>query len=220
MKKLEKRRLMHLFERLPLMERLFVRARWASAPLEAFCSRVPSGLIAEVGCGHGLLTALLAVDRPDRRLVGVDPDPRKIAWASLGPGTLANVLLRQGNIECLSPEFDGRLDAIVIADVLYLLPVSEWVKFLARCRLLLRPGGWLLLKETEARSSWKYLKCVAQEWVMVKLLQRTRDSGGLNLKPRAYVEELLRQTGFELREVVDLSRGYTTPHILFSAQAA
>jgi 2-polyprenyl-6-hydroxyphenyl methylase/3-demethylubiquinone-9 3-methyltransferase len=106
----------------------------------------------------------------------------------------------------------------MVADVLYLLPAAEWPGFLTRCRTLLRPGGRLLLKETEARRSWKYFKCLAQEWVMVKLLGRTRASGGLNLKPRAYVEDLLRQMGFAVTEVVDLSRGYTTPHILFSAE--
>ena len=51
-----------LFSHLPPAERFHVHARAASAPLEAVASRVPSGgAVADVGCGHGLLTALLVL---------------------------------------------------------------------------------------------------------------------------------------------------------------
>jgi hypothetical protein len=54
---------------------------------------------------------------------------------------------------------------------------------------------------------------------MVRLLGRTHSSGGLSLKPREFTGRLLKEQGFELEEVVDLSPGYTTPHLLFVARA-
>jgi 2-polyprenyl-6-hydroxyphenyl methylase/3-demethylubiquinone-9 3-methyltransferase len=87
-------------------------------------------------------------------------------------------------------------------------------------RRLLRPGGRFLLKEAEGDGSWKHYKCLAQEWVMVKLVGRTKAGGGLVLEPRATVEALLRDAGFTVRETVELDAGYTTPHILYEAEAA
>ena len=86
-------------------------------------------------------------------------------------------------------------------------------------RGLLRPGGRFLLKEAEGDGSWKHYKCLAQEWVMVKLLGRTKAGGGLVLKSRGDMEALLRTVGFTVRETVELDAGYTTPHILYVAEA-
>jgi 2-polyprenyl-6-hydroxyphenyl methylase/3-demethylubiquinone-9 3-methyltransferase len=212
------REALQFFSALPLKERLFIRARLFSAPLLALVDRAPQGQIADVGCGHGLLAALLSVDDPKRKVIAIDPDQQKIAWARLGLGKLPSVTVRQGTVHDLSPQLDGQLDAVAVADVLYLLPVMEWEKFLAACRRLLKPRGLLLLKETEKRRSWKYYKCIAQELLMVRVLRKTKSSGGLSLQPRAFTEALLGGQGFALLEVADLSTGYTTPHLLFVAE--
>jgi 2-polyprenyl-3-methyl-5-hydroxy-6-metoxy-1,4-benzoquinol methylase len=212
-------RALQVFSSLGLKERLFVRARIFSAPLASVADRCPDGTILDVGCGHGALSALLAIDNPGRQIIGIDPDHRKVAWARSGPGSLPNVSVRRGTVEDLLPELERHFDAIVVADVLYLLPVERWSDFTAACRRLLKPGGLLLLKEAEADRSWKHFKCLAQEQVMVRLLGRTHSSGGLTLKPRQFTRELLSKQGFSVREVVDLSAGYTTPHVLFVASA-
>lgn len=208
-----------LYRNLPLRERLFVRARWSSAPLAAVAARAPAGRLADVGCGHGLLAAALVQDRADRHVTGVDPDERKIARAREALGALPGVELRVGTVDALLPELAGALDGVVVADVMYLLPAADWPAFLGACRRLLRPGGLLLLKEAEANGSWKYWKCLLQEEVMVRLLRRTRSSGGLGFHPRAHLESLLREQGFSLRETADVSAGYTTPHVLFVAES-
>jgi cyclopropane fatty-acyl-phospholipid synthase-like methyltransferase len=97
--------------------------------------------------------------------------------------------------------------------------VERWPDFLREARRLLRPGGRLVLKEAEGDRSWKHYKCLAQEVVMVKLLGRTKAGGALVLQPRAAVEALLREAGFTLREMVELGRGYSTPHLLYLAEA-
>jgi 2-polyprenyl-3-methyl-5-hydroxy-6-metoxy-1,4-benzoquinol methylase len=210
-----------LFASLPRAERFHVRARAFSAPLEAVTSRVPpGGTVADVGCGHGLLTALLALADPDRSVHGVDPDPRKVMWASQGPGRLPNVQIEVGTVERLAAGRPGQFDAAVVCDVLYLLPEERWPEFLRTVRSLLRPGGRFLLKEAEGNRSWKHYKGLAQEWIMVTLLGRTKAGGGLVLKPRSEVEALLRAAGFTVRETVELDAGYSTAHILYVADAA
>lgn len=210
-----------LYSELPPAERFHVRARAFSAPLEAVAGRVPTGgTVADIGCGHGLLSAVLALEDPSRTVHGVDPDPRKILWASQGPGRLRNADFKVGTVESLAEQHPGEFDAAVVCDVLYLLPRERWPEFLRTVRRLLRPGGRFLLKEAEGDRSWKHYKCLAQEWVMVKMLGRTKAGGGLVLEPRSTAEALLRDAGFTVLETVDLDTGYTTPHILYVAEAA
>jgi 2-polyprenyl-3-methyl-5-hydroxy-6-metoxy-1,4-benzoquinol methylase len=213
-------RTLGLFSSLPPAERFHVRARAFSAPLEAVSSRVPRGAsVAEVGCGHGLLSAMIALEDERRTVHGVDPDPRKIQWATQAAGRLPNARFEVGTVELLVQQRPAGFDAAVVCDVLYLLPREQWPGFLRDVRRLLKPGGHFLLKEAEGNRSWKHYKCLAQEWVMVTLLGRTKAGGGLVLEPRATVEALLREAGFQLRELVELDKGYTTPHILYVAEA-
>jgi 2-polyprenyl-6-hydroxyphenyl methylase/3-demethylubiquinone-9 3-methyltransferase len=210
-----------VFSQLPPAERFHVHARAFSAPLEAVAARVPpGGTVADVGCGHGLLSALLALGDFRRTVHGVDPDPRKIEWARVGPGRLPNVRAEVGTIESLAERLPGHFDAVVVCDVLYLLPVERWPGFFREARRLLRPGGRLLLKEAEGDGTWKHLKCLAQEVVMVRLLGRTKAGGALVLQPRGAVEGMLREAGFTPRETVALGAGYSTPHILYVAESA
>ena len=212
---------LQVYRRLPWRERAFVRARWGSAPLQRMAELAPpQGFIADVGCGHGVLSAALALEKPARRVLGVDPDERKIALARQALASLPNVELRAGTADSLLPELEGACDAIVVADVLYLLPFAEWPAFLRTCHRLLRPGGGrLLLKEAEAdRRSWKYWKCVAQEAVMVRLLRKTRSSGGLGFRTRDELRAALEGAGLSVESVEDVSRGYSTPHVLFIAR--
>ena len=128
---------LQLFASLPVGERFHVHARAFSAPLEAVAARVPpGGRVADVGCGHGLLSALLALGDSRRSVHGVDPDPRKIEWALQGPGRLPNVTLEVGTIESLAERRAGPFDAVVVCDVLYLLPLERWPDFLREARRL------------------------------------------------------------------------------------
>jgi cyclopropane fatty-acyl-phospholipid synthase-like methyltransferase len=214
----EPRRAIPAFASLPLPERLHVRGRMASAPLAEIAARAPSGRILDVGCGHGALMALLATDRPDRHVTGVDPDPRKVKWATASIGRLPNVQVRLGTVETLLPAYEAKFDGVVMADVMYLLPPERWEAFLGTLFRLLEPGGVLLLQESEADRSWRHLKCIVQEFFMVRVLRRTRSSGGLHLKPRSFTEALLRRVGFEEIRSTTMSAGYTTPHVQIEAR--
>ncbi len=208
------------FDTLPLAERLFVRARLWTAPLQAIADQMPKGRLLDVGCGHGVLTALLAHQRADRQVVGLDPDVRKTEWARASVGRLPNVSIESATLETLAQTQAGQFDAAAVADVMYLLPEEAWVGFLKAIRTLLKPGGALYLKEAEADGSWRELKCMAQERVMVKLLGRTHSSGELKILPREKMRELISAAGFRVTCEQSLSRGYTTPHVLFIGECA
>ncbi|HZH02871.1 MAG TPA: class I SAM-dependent methyltransferase [Myxococcaceae bacterium] len=210
--------LRRLFRSLPIAERFHVWARERSAPLAALEARVPAGRVLDLGCGHGALTARLALSGTRRAVTGVDPDARKIQWARLALGALPQVELREGRAEELLPEAEGRWDAVVVCDVLYLLPEFQWPELLGTVRRLLKPGGMFLLKEVEGDGSWRHRKALLQERLMVNVLGRTHGSGGLTLLPRAATLGHLDRAGFTTRQMLDLRRGYTTPHLLYLAE--
>jgi 2-polyprenyl-3-methyl-5-hydroxy-6-metoxy-1,4-benzoquinol methylase len=205
------------FDGLPLKERWFVRGRLASAPLEAMAGRARGTTLLDVGCGHGALVALLAEGRPERRVVGIDPDARKIAWAEASVGRLPNVELRTTTIEALAAERPAAFDCVLVADVLYLLAPAAWPAFLEAARRLLRPGGLLVLKEAEDDGSWRAVKALWQERLMVLLLRRTHSSGAIGFAPRATLADALTAAGFVVDGVESHARGYSTPHVLFTA---
>ncbi len=209
-----------LYAALPPAERFHVHARASSAPLLAVASRMPGGTVADIGCGHGLLSALLALADPGRTVHGVDPDPRKVAWARQALAALPNVRLEEGTVEqTLATSLKGACDGATVCDVLYLLPEEKWAGFLTTVHGLLKPGGRFLLKEVEGDGAWEHRKGRAQEGVMVSRLRRTKASGGMVLLPREEMTRRLQAAGFSVREVVALGRGYTTPHVLYVAEA-
>jgi 2-polyprenyl-6-hydroxyphenyl methylase/3-demethylubiquinone-9 3-methyltransferase len=207
-----------VFAPLPLTERLFVRARLFSAPLEEVARRAVGPRILDVGCGHGVLSALLAVGFPEREVVGIDVDPRKIDWARRSVGRLPNTRFDVLSVERLAEVEASRFDTVCVADVLYLLPPSAWAAFLAACHTLLRPGGRLLLKEAEDDGGWRTRKALLQEQTMVRLLGRTTSSGDLGFSPREKFEAALKHAGFQIDETRPLARRSTTPHVLFIAE--
>ena len=210
---------LEVFASLPLAERLFVRGRLASAPLAELAARAQGGTLLDVGCGHGVLLALLAVGRPERHVVGIDPDERKIEWARRSVGRCPNVELRACTIETLAADRPGSFDTVLVADVLYLLEPVAWTPFLRAAHTLLKPGGRLVLKEAEDDGSWRVTKALLQERVMVHLFRRTHSSGSVGFQPRQVLLDALAQAAFHVEEALALARGYSTPHVLFTARA-
>ena len=210
---------LEVFASLPLAERLFVRGRLVSAPLAELAARARGTTMLDVGCGHGVLLALLAVGHPERRVVGIDPDERKIEWARRSVGRCENVELRACTIETLAADRPGAFDTVLVADVLYLLEPAAWTPFLRAAHTLLRPDGRLVLKEAEDDGSWRVTKALLQERVMVHLFRRTQSSGSVGFQPRQVLLDALEQAAFDVDEALALARGYSTPHVLFTATA-
>lgn len=211
-----------VFDVLPLVERLFVRGRFATAPLLEVERRVQArARIADVGCGHGVLSAMLAFDRPGRTVLGIDPDPRKIAWAQASVAkALGNTRFEATAIDALAAAQPGTFDAVAVCDVLYLLPLEAWAAFFAAARALLAPQGLLLLKETFDDGGWRTAKCLAQEQLTVRVLRRTHSSGALALQTLPTLLHQLAHGGFAVPSVHDLRAGSTSPHVLLCARRA
>jgi 2-polyprenyl-6-hydroxyphenyl methylase/3-demethylubiquinone-9 3-methyltransferase len=206
-----------VFDALPAKERWFCRARLELAPLEAVAAQATGRDILDVGCGHGVLAALLLHGHAERRVVGIDPDVRKIAWANESVGNKMNAEFHAVTIESLAAERPAAFDCVIIADVLCLIARDTWAPFLDAARQLLRPGGRLLVKDAENDGSWRAVKALWQERLMVHVLRRTVSTGGIGFATRDELAGHIARAGFTVDDIVSYARGYTAPHVLFIA---
>lgn len=206
-----------VFDGLPAKERWFCRTRLKLAPLEAVAAQAGGNDILDVGCGHGVLAALLLHGHTTRRVVGIDPDVRKIEWANESVGKRMNAEFHAVTIEALAAERPAAFDCVIIADVLCLIARDAWPPFLSAARTLLRPGGRLLVKDAENDGSWRALKALWQERLMVHVLRRTVSTGGIGFATRAELQRYVENAGFTVDDITSYARGYTAPHVLLTA---
>ena len=195
--------------------RLHTALRWATCPFGPVQAAVPDvGEVLEVGCGHGLLSLSLALSSRGRRVTGVDIDGDKVAAAGAAAARLApgEADVRFATVE---PGWlpTRTVDAVVIADVLYLLPVEDQRRLLRACAQCLGAGGVLVVKEVADRPRWKARWNRVQETVSTRVLGITAGDGSLHFVAPATMAAWLEAEGLRT-ESRALDRGYPWPHHL------
>ncbi len=199
----------------PRGDRFHVAFRWWTCPFPAVVDAVPvTGKVLEVGCGHGLLSLYLALSADDRHVTAVDIDHDKLVLARAAAQQLEPVDRdRIHFVDGTAGEFvDGEFDAIVIADVLYLLPLDARLALLDECASHLAPGGRLVVKEADNRPRWKAAITVAQELLSTRVLRITEGTE-VDFSPPRLLADRLRATGLTVT-LQRIDRGYLHPHVL------
>ena len=208
------RRALALWDDSPRPTRLHTTIRAWTAPFEALEVHVPrSGAVLEVGCGHGLFSTFLALSSQDRRVVGIDIDDEKIELAR----TMAS-RLNEGEAEVSFdhvasgelPTLEGGWDAIVFADVLYLLQPEDRSRLLAECVNVLSPTGVLIVKEVDTEPKVKARISQFQEFLATRVLRITRGDA-MDFPSAKELAAELASDGLVTR-TVRLDKGYFHPH--------
>ena len=125
------------------------------------------GTLVDVGCGSGLMLALLAeaaacwraggwpgdCETPPvfERLVGIELRPRVAQLARTALGDAATIL--EEDARHWAPV---RCDAIVFFDLLHMIPRADQEQLLERMTELLTPGGVILVREADAGAGWRF----------------------------------------------------------------
>jgi SAM-dependent methyltransferase len=147
--------------------------------------------ILDIGCGFGHLAWFLERERPGLRYYGTDLDETKIALAqdslpgaapsNVNPPAAPQPTFLAGDVRG-QPGLPARFGNIVLLDVLYLMPWEAQRALLEWClsRLSDKPGSALLIKAMPPPEGFSGFRAVAQEWLMVRVIRRTRHSGLVN----------------------------------------
>ena len=168
------------------------------------------GRILDVGCGFGLFAGYFAQTQPARRIVGVDPDERRIGIARRVAVALS--LARHEFIagDVRTAPLTGPFDAAYVLDVMHHLPASDHEAVLTRMRDLLAPGGVLVIKDitTEPRYQLRFTELLDRAMVGLReplAYRHHRDWGAI-----------LAKLGFGVR-MVRVPDVLPYPHVVIAA---
>lgn len=161
------------------------------------------GLVYDAGCGYGLIAQYLALSGPQRKVVGIDVDQRRIEAARKAI-TLANLSFE---VKDLSRGADiPPCDCILMYDLLHHLPYEAQEKLVLAARKKLNPGGVLLIKEIDLKPEWKLLFT----YVLDKIVTR---GARMYYSPAQERISFLKEAGFRV-EYKRLRSFWPYPHYL------
>lgn len=183
-------------------QRWHMRGRLRLCPYEALPKHLTGGdTVLDIGCGFGHLAWYLAAARPGLRYFGCDIDERKVRLAEGSVRKKGEADFRAGDAaaEATLSGWPRTFGNIVILDVLYLLPWESQARLLDWALGRLSPGtaSALVLKSMEAPEGMTGARALAEEWLMVHLLRRTRSSGTLRgARPVSAYADFARARGW------------------------
>ena len=128
---------------------------------------VSGGTLVDIGCGQGLMLALLAEAAEDvrgstwptarmrppvfDRLVGIERRPKVARLARAALDGRAEIL--QADASTLPLQ---RCSAVLLFDVLHMMPTQQQEDLLRRIGRSLTPGGVILVREADASAGWRF----------------------------------------------------------------
>jgi len=180
------------------------------------------GTLVDVGCGQGLMLALLAAARERFRsgewpsdwsappaellLTGIERHARRARAAQGALQGRARIVLGDVRDAPIPP-----CDAVLLIDVLFYLDEDEQLHLLRRIATALAPGGLLVLREADAGAGFAFRLTSGCE----RLLEALRGRPGTRLHYRKTTEwsQMLRDLGFAV-DAVPMSAGTPFANVL------
>lgn len=146
--------------------------------------------IVDVGCGPGLLALPLSVAVGDEGSVtGIDSSSAMIGLAKKRCAALHNVELAQGDAASLAID-DASVDVVCCTQVL--LYVADYEKAIAEMYRVLKPGGRVIIMETDWRSTVLH----SNDEALTEKIIAAWDAAVPSPRLPARLRPLLRQAGF------------------------
>lgn len=199
---------------LPIFERAYAEVRFSILRpklLSVMDLLLPDeGRILDIGCGFGLFAAYFGQTQPARRIVGVDPNARRIEMAR----HVCERVGLPGNTffagDAREVAIEGPFAGAYVLDVMHHIPADDQLPLLARLRDLLAPRGVLVVKDitTEPRFGLAF----------TRLLDRAMVGLDEPLTYRHHREwgEMLTSLGFHVR-MVRVPDVLPYPHVVIAA---
>lgn len=181
---------------------LHFKLRQISFPFKELVNLIPAnGSVWDVGCGFGHLVYLLVTRNKQQEIYAFDIDPKKLRVVGVKWG----MPKRQVNI-------------ITLIDVLYLMTDTQKLKLLEKLFKKLKRGGQLFVAIVPKEKSWRYYLAWLQEWIMVKLVGKTKSQQGvINFETEKWLTTKLKRVGFKKIKRYQLPRTlfFWHKHVLF-----
>ena len=187
-----------------------------------------SGVLVDIGCGPGLLLALVAqavedaraglwppagwpAAPKDLRLFGIELRPRAAHIARHAVGDVAEIQTADATQAPL-PE---SIDCVAIFDVLHLVDRAAQAPLVSRLAAAMRPGALLLVREADASAGWRFRMVRAGNRVTALLRGRWRPR--FAFRSAAEWQATIAGLGFDV-EVAPMGEGTPFANVLLVAR--
>lgn len=199
---------------LPPVERVYANIRFSILRpklLSVMDLLLPDeGRILDIGCGFGLFAAYFGQTQPARRIVGVDPNAKRIATArhvSESVGLTGNTFIAGDARDASLP---GPFSGAYVLDVMHHIPERDQLSTLERLRDVLAPRGVLVIKDITTEPAFGL--------EFTRLLDRVMVGWNEPLRYRHHREwaDMLASLGFHVR-MVRVPDALPYPHVVIAA---
>ncbi len=169
----------------------------------------PKGIITELGCGEGLLSNYLAIDSRQRKIIGYEIAPERLARAKKG---VDNTAYYVGDI--VKVPFP-RSDAVILFHVLHHLPSkTAQEEVLKKAKSSLIKGGQLIIVEVHVTPSVKYIAAWIADHFLVPWVFEKRFYTRAYFRSKQQWVTLLKKLEFNVRGSEE-TKGSPFPNIIF-----
>lgn len=188
-----------------LISKLYIYLKYKLTPLDKINSAIPKKCsILDVGSGNGMYSIYLYIKSNKRKILGVDNDKKRVAYANKIAENMANVNFR---ILDLNKNYSlPRYDVYLINDVLHHLPDRGKIKLLKKIYLKMPRMGILVIKDMHTKNKIKFLLNYLNDKIM------TLNKKLFFISERKLIEAL-RGIGFKVE--YEEIRGYLFSHIIY-----
>jgi len=191
-----------LYKQAKISDKLIILARllFSVKPIIDVIERyIPkNGLIVDLGCGYGIISHLLSLSYPDREFIGFDISKSRIDVAQKTNSDNAKFWLS----DIRDAQFPI-CNAIIIIDILYLLPYQDQESVLIKCFERLEQKGTLIIKDTNKSSDWKFYWTYIEEKIKTKFRLYGKEINKSSLYYRSIDDfiNLLQNIGFDVSAI-------------------
>lgn len=167
-----------VFRHGPLLLRTLQHYRPYICPFEELLRFIPEGSrVMDIGCGGGLLGALVCATRQPLRFVGFDASSDAIAVANRNvtgsscSGSSGGIVPEFLHLDVGAPWPPGPFDVITIVDVVHHIPPRHQQAALEQAARALEPGGIFIYKDMTRRGFFRPLMnrlhdlVLARQWI-------------------------------------------------------
>lgn len=167
-------------------------------------------VVTDLGCGYGPLSFMLKLTSPERDVLGIDYDEKKIDVASNSWLKGQGLSFSFADITTINLRSS---DVFVINDVLHYLPAEKQLGVLEACYQSLRPGGMLIIRDGDVNNQ-KHTITRITEFLSVKVFRFNKSETNLSFFGSSKIEEFAKQHYLKLESWGNDTWTSNTNHLL------
>lgn len=188
------------------LEKVYAMLRMLVLPLKELDDAVKGLEILDVGCGHGVVDAFLALRNPDRHILATDADVGKVMGAACLPLDNVDFVVKD-----LIVDEAKWYDTILLVDLLHHITSDDQSRVLRIARKRLKKDGVLVVKDVDRKPFYKL-------WY-TSILDKVMRNGHQNYMGMEVVVNELVRDGYTIVDTVVCHR-FLFPHFIVVASAA